>query len=354
MSLATFAPQPGRLSDVTSAAVAELHRVLPFDAMQLLRHDPRRAAVGEALRVGYSPGAAWALQHLFVEKYRVGFTETLSPNDGLPPAISSVRSEFRDDFIASPIFRDHLQRQGYRDGISMELFLRGEYVGIAHFSSTRATGFPEESRRAASAVRGLLAALILDAPVARHAATSTATPGILPGTTGDPDARWLVLPDRGTSPGEPPTGPPLVRTERFSAHLAQFRRSGLDVIRHLWLEGPTLYRIDLRTIPGGDEVAVGMSPAHPDHYSRLTVQELRVLTLLCTGLDDATIAQRLHLSRRTVESHVANARRKLGAKNRVEAVVRTMTTASTLPDPIGCPVDALWPDAGSARGGDPR
>lgn len=336
---ALAAAHPG---DVLQAAVAELRTSLPFHGMQLLRHDPRRADIGEVLRVGYSPNTAWALRHLFVEKYRVGFTQTLSPNDGLPPAISSVRPEFRDDFVASRIFQDHLQRQGYLDGISMELFLRGEYVGIAHFSSRDPLGFPEESRRAAASVRGLLAALIFEHPMRdpphgplEIQVSPSGLPREHPVHT---EPIWHVLSRAQDHSRYGEATHPIIAGRRFITHVAQFRRSDLTTAQHLWCEERDLVRIELRKLPHGDEVAVGISSADPRAHFQLSLQELRVVTFLCTGLEDAAIADRLHVSRRTVESHVMNARRKLGARNRVEAVVRAITTASTLPDPEHCPI----------------
>jgi len=57
-------------------------------------------------------------------------------------------------------------------------------------------------------------------------------------------------------------------------------------------------------------------PASP---AGLTAREIEALQLLAAGLTDREIADRLFLSVRTVESHLASARRKLGATNRTEA-----------------------------------
>jgi ATP/maltotriose-dependent transcriptional regulator MalT len=61
------------------------------------------------------------------------------------------------------------------------------------------------------------------------------------------------------------------------------------------------------------------SPARRD-LSSLTRRERQVLALLCERLTDAEIAERLFLSVRTVETHVANLLGKLAVSNRREAV----------------------------------
>jgi predicted ATPase/DNA-binding CsgD family transcriptional regulator len=59
--------------------------------------------------------------------------------------------------------------------------------------------------------------------------------------------------------------------------------------------------------------------SHPDG---LSAREAQVLALLAEGLPDAAIAERLVLSRRTVEHHVAAVLRKLGVRSRREAASR--------------------------------
>lgn len=52
----------------------------------------------------------------------------------------------------------------------------------------------------------------------------------------------------------------------------------------------------------------------------LTIREIEVLDLIAQGLRNTDIAERLSISRRTVEAHVSNVMAKLGTESRTEAV----------------------------------
>ena len=54
----------------------------------------------------------------------------------------------------------------------------------------------------------------------------------------------------------------------------------------------------------------------------MTNRESEVLELVAEGLRNAEIAERLFLTRRTVDHHVSAILRKLGAQSRGEAVVK--------------------------------
>jgi NarL family two-component system response regulator LiaR len=56
-------------------------------------------------------------------------------------------------------------------------------------------------------------------------------------------------------------------------------------------------------------------------YETLTPREQEVLELVCHGLSNKEVAQRLFLSVRTVENHLANIYGKLGVRSRTEAAV---------------------------------
>lgn len=66
-----------------------------------------------------------------------------------------------------------------------------------------------------------------------------------------------------------------------------------------------------------------IGPAFPTRAApnRLTARESEVLALVAGGLDNQQVSRRLRIARRTVDKHLENAFAKLGAQNRVEAIV---------------------------------
>jgi DNA-binding NarL/FixJ family response regulator len=62
-------------------------------------------------------------------------------------------------------------------------------------------------------------------------------------------------------------------------------------------------------------------PASTRTLDELTEREREILRLLATGLSNAELARRLHLSETTVKTHVSSVLRKLRVRDRVQAVI---------------------------------
>jgi LuxR family quorum sensing-dependent transcriptional regulator len=63
----------------------------------------------------------------------------------------------------------------------------------------------------------------------------------------------------------------------------------------------------------------------------LTQRERSVLACVAQGMEDAEIGEALDITERTVRAHVQNARAKLGAKNRIQAVAEAMVRGLLAP-----------------------
>jgi DNA-binding CsgD family transcriptional regulator len=91
-------------------------------------------------------------------------------------------------------------------------------------------------------------------------------------------------------------------------------------------DGAAACRAALRTaglpVPRAGRVAAATVP---DHLRALgvTAREMEVLRLLADGLSNGEIAERLYISHRTVETHVARLLRRTGAHSRAEVLTLT-------------------------------
>jgi DNA-binding NarL/FixJ family response regulator len=96
-------------------------------------------------------------------------------------------------------------------------------------------------------------------------------------------------------------------------------RSAAEIVEAIRRIGAGEDVFDTPPLPGGGPGAA--SPGRPAHQ-RLTGREREVLQLVAAGVTNAEIAAELRLSPNTVKEHASSMFRKLGARNRADAVVR--------------------------------
>lgn len=72
------------------------------------------------------------------------------------------------------------------------------------------------------------------------------------------------------------------------------------------------------------EMVSSSAPTSATHFESLSEREQEVLILICQGLSNKQIAQKLYLSVRTVENHLRRSYQKLGVSSRTEAAVLAM------------------------------
>jgi DNA-binding CsgD family transcriptional regulator len=100
---------------------------------------------------------------------------------------------------------------------------------------------------------------------------------------------------------------------------AETLRRSLEQLQQLGA-GPAAASVGRRLRQRGEQgLARGPRPSTRENPAGLTSRQLEVLELLAQGLRNAEIAERLVLSHRTVDHHVAALLQKLGARTRAEA-----------------------------------
>ena len=84
----------------------------------------------------------------------------------------------------------------------------------------------------------------------------------------------------------------------------------------------------------GEEMATGKTPSSV-HIS-LSSREMEIIDLVADGLTNQEIAEKLTISKRTVDNHVSNMFTKTGSKNRVALLNWAMDHGKICRDGFNC------------------
>jgi predicted ATPase/class 3 adenylate cyclase/DNA-binding CsgD family transcriptional regulator len=128
-------------------------------------------------------------------------------------------------------------------------------------------------------------------------------------------ARVYGLADKLATTSEPPRIGGVFQKPAAAARAEVRARLGDQVFDRAVAEGGTMTMEDLLAIPHPPADAPTSIP-----YEPLTARELEVLRLLAQDLNNPQIAERLVVSRRTVEAHLRSIYDKLGVKSRDAAI----------------------------------
>ena len=81
---------------------------------------------------------------------------------------------------------------------------------------------------------------------------------------------------------------------------------------------------------------VRLMEAEISREALLSTRELEIVELVVTGLSNHKIAERLDISKRTVDNHISNILKKTGAINRVELVRWSLQWGKVCLDNVNC------------------
>jgi DNA-binding NarL/FixJ family response regulator len=115
---------------------------------------------------------------------------------------------------------------------------------------------------------------------------------------------------------------PFEEGRRLAGLIPDARFVTLESRNHLPLEGEssfTQFVSETEAFLDADRDAAAVSPTP---FPELTDREVEILGLVARGLANGLIADRLHISDKTVRNHVTNIFWKIGATTRAEAIVR--------------------------------
>ena len=299
--------------------LAELRGLVPYVCAQLTRWDPIEQRHSTLASLGYADAL---LDHLSGPSFESELEQLDMWRTRRPMRMRDLPGDPGEVQTVSEV----LLPAGFREGLTMCLVTRGgRYAGILNLS-TDDRRHPRDGASEAIAALNQTLANVVDATQPFRTLASLLDPGT-PALALAPDGTPVEL-----SGSE--RGPALAEGSPLLAVLAgQVPNDGHER-RFLWPDGESgWYRV--RIVPcldqaGGRSLAlVTVRPC--SHVLGLTRREIEVLTLLAGGASNRSIASVLHVSPRTVATHVEHILEKLGVSTRAAAAGRAVREALVLP-----------------------
>lgn len=235
-----------------------------------------------------------------------------------------LMDDMPQNFRASPHYEQWLAPAGLDDGMSATLRSEcGRRVGMMHISAGRAGTFSEGSREFVAEIGKTLAPQVdplryprLDAQLGKEWAASR----ILPGRAA------VRLTKRDPCP--------ITDDPRVVELAETFAILGATALAFLWRTCEGMLRVIMLAGEGQANrggVLVASTPF--DNELGLTAREIDVITGVVAGLSNQAIADRLVVSRRTVETYAERLLAKLGCSSRSEAAAMAGRAGLLTPTP---------------------
>jgi DNA-binding CsgD family transcriptional regulator len=299
--------------------LAELHALVPYVCAQLTRWDPFEQRHSTLASQGYEEPL---LDHLSGPFFEDELTQLGMHDSRRPMRMRDLPGDPGDLATVAEV----LLPAGFREGLTMCLVTRsGHYAGVLNLSTDDERYPGDRASEVIAALNGTLANVVDATQTARTLASllDPGTPALALAHDGTPVE--LAGSDRGPALAE---GSPLL-----AALAGQVPRDGHER-RFVWPDGENgWYRV--RIVPCLDEAggrSLSLVTVRPGaHVLGLTRREIEVLTQLASGASNPAIAKLLHVSPRTVATHVEHILEKLDVSTRAAAVGRAVREALLLP-----------------------
>jgi DNA-binding CsgD family transcriptional regulator len=324
-----IAAAPGTLAERAEALLAQVQRVIPFEAGFIALLPPGESAHVPLIRHGYDDRTNGHLDSPeFLQDLELGGQRrTRRPVQHVDSLVPQAEI---------PVWADFLLPAGFRGALGVALFTPdGRYLGLLGVTTERPTPTDSDACNLAEQVAEQVAVAV--DPWRSLATLAGMVHAASAGIVLAPSGTVLPLPGR---PGHRLLAPGSGVLAAATAQLAEGSPYASFLAPLPGEEGEeglgTHARITVLAVPPDlrlfGAAVVLVSPAGELH--ELSRRELQVLGLLVTGASNERIAQALGITAPTVEVYLDHVRTKLGAPSRTTAAARALRLGLFVPSSL--------------------